>query len=384
MRTVSPTEPTPVAHYLVLVISDLEAGGAQRVFVDLANNRVRAGRKTDLICIAGHGLLRNALDPRVNLIDLKCSSMINAVPLLLRYLSQNAECAVVSAMPEINVAVLLASRILRFHRGPVVIQEVSRFGYDREEIAPWRTFALRHAARVLYPRADRIIAVAEDVADDISEKFKVDRSAISIIPNPIAFDQIVRKAGETCPHPWLEPKQLPVILAVGRLAPVKNYETLLRAFAQVRQSRPVRLIILGSGVCEPVLRQLAEQLGIVDDLDLAGFQSNPWTYMARANLLVVSSLSESFSMVLVEALSCGTNVVCVDCGAGPRSILSDARFGIMPCPQDAEGLAKAICYRLDNPLPREFLAGQARRYDIAHVAAQYERLVAAAVRGRLL
>jgi glycosyltransferase involved in cell wall biosynthesis len=160
---------------------------------------------------------------------------------------------------------------------------------------------------------------------------------------------LFEQAKQPVSHPWFEQNRLPVILAVGRLTKAKDYPTLFRAFSLVRQVRPAKLLILGEGEERSNLERLAIELGIQNDVSMPGFVDNPFAFMAKASVFVLSSAWEGFGNVLVEALACGCPVVATDCRSGPREILDNGRYGRLVPVGDHEALAKAILETLDNP-----------------------------------
>jgi glycosyltransferase involved in cell wall biosynthesis len=155
-----------------------------------------------------------------------------------------------------------------------------------------------------------------------------------------------------------------VVLAVGRLTRVKDYPTLLRAFAILRARRPCRLLILGEGRQRPRLERLVGRLGLGEDVRMPGFVANPYAYMARARLLVVSSLREGGPQVLIEALALGTPAVSTDCPSGPREILDGGRYGALVPRRDPAALADAMGATLDAPAPAGLLSEAAARYRV--------------------
>src|SRR5262249_43075680 len=146
-------------------------------------------------------------------------------------------------------------------------------------------------------------------------------------------------------HPWFRPSAPPVVLGAGRLHAQKDFPTLLRAFAQVRAKREARLMILGEAKCAEYrteLMALAAQLGIADDVMLPGFVANPFAYMARAAVFVLSSAWEGLPTVLIEALASGCPVVSTACPSGPREILENGKYGPLVPVGDDTALANAI------------------------------------------
>ncbi|MGB5494721.1 MAG: glycosyltransferase, partial [Sedimenticolaceae bacterium] len=154
-----------------------------------------------------------------------------------------------------------------------------------------------------------------------------------------------------------EPFAVPVILGAGRLTEQKDFATLLRAFARMQALRPVRLVILGEGRLRGELERLADELGVGDRVALPGFTTNPYAWLARAALFVLSSAWEGSPNVLTEALALGVPSVATDCPSGPRELLAGGRYGALVAVGDPGGLAEAMLATLEAPLP----AGQLRQ-----------------------
>ena len=160
--------------------------------------------------------------------------------------------------------------------------------------------------------------------------------------------ELLVRAKEPLDHPWLKPGAPPVILGTGRLVTPKDFSTLLRAFARVRVQRKARLVILGEGNRREELESLAQQLGVSADVALPGFVANPYPFMERAAVFVLSSAWEGFGNVIVEALACGCPVVSTDCPGGPSEILDDGAYGpLVPVGDDA-AMAEAILAVLES------------------------------------
>ncbi|MGM0454151.1 MAG: glycosyltransferase [Thermodesulfobacteriota bacterium] len=176
--------------------------------------------------------------------------------------------------------------------------------------------------RLFYPHVDGVIAVSKGVAEDLAVNIGMSRSSIDVVYNPVVTERLLREAAESCDHPWLKPGEPPVVLAVGRLTPQKDFITLLNAFAILRQSHKSRLLILGEGALRSALEAEIKKLDLVDFVQMPGFVDNPYPIMRASSLFVLSSAWEGLPNVLIQAMACGTPVVSTDCPSGPAEIFS--------------------------------------------------------------
>lgn len=162
----------------------------------------------------------------------------------------------------------------------------------------------------------QLIGVSQYVIDDVIQNIGVKPAKAQVIFNPFDFDLISRLAAEPCPLAGSN-----FVLHVGRFHETKRHDRLLSAYAQSGITAPLVLLGQGSEKITERLRQQATDLGIAERVRFEGFHKNPYPWIRHARLLVVSSDSEGFGNVLVEALSCGTSVVSTRCPGAPSSIM---------------------------------------------------------------
>ncbi|MCF7985231.1 MAG: glycosyltransferase, partial [Thiohalocapsa sp.] len=129
--------------------------------------------------------------------------------------------------------------------------------------------------------------------------------------------------------------------------------------------------ILGRGRQRGRLLALAAESGVAGDVELAGFHDNPYAFMARAALFVLSSRWEGFGIVLAEALACGTPVVSTDCPSGPAEILDGSRHQRLVPVGDSDALAAAMADALSVRPDREALRRGAERFSTEASARAY-------------
>ncbi|EIC20284.1 glycosyltransferase [Thiorhodovibrio frisius] len=247
-----------------------------------------------------------------------------------------------------------------------------RIGSDlREKIRRqrfWRRAGYRASLHRAYLAADGLIAnsagVAESIESLLSRTPAARKPPLRVIANPLNLTRVQALSKEPAPHPWLADAGAPVIIGMGRLVAVKDFQTLIRAFARLRQHRRARLILFGEGRQRSMLERLIRRLGLSEDIALPGFIANPFAALSRAALFVLSSRYEGSPNVLIEALACATPCVATDCRSGPRDILEQGRLGPLVPVGHVDALASAMARTLDAPLPADTLLHAARRFDL--------------------
>lgn len=347
--------------------------GVDRTMQNLIPAFAGRGYLVDILKVRKHGPELPSLPPGVRLFDLGTSHVYSSFFAVCRYLRRYRPVAMLTDKDRVNRTALLARAVtagtpyLALSCGTTLSTDLS----GRGPIERWIT---RNSFRRLYPYADNLLMISNGSADDLTNYTGFPRERITVVPAPVIPASLLTERRPRPDHPWFQTGEVPVILGVGKLAPGKDYITLIRAFALVRKIKECRLVIIGKGKQENELRALAESLGVGDDVDLPGFQANAYDFMAYAALFVHTSLLEGLGFVIIEALALGTPVVATDCPSGPREILHDGKYGPLVPVQDHVKLAEAMLTTLNQPLPPAFLKEAARPYEIelsatAHLAA---------------
>ncbi len=356
---------------IALFTVSLEVGGAERVFVTLANGFAERGHSVQVVLTKPEGALRKELSPAVRIVDLRTYRIWRTVLPLARYLRRERPDALLSTLSQPNLVAILAKRLARVPTRVVV----------REANTPTREFggAIRLKDRVVpaliarvYRYADAIVAVSKGVQTDLLRLTGLPQTRIPCIYNPVITQELLQKREAAVEHSWFAEGAPPVVLAVGRLTAQKDFPTLLRAFA--RLPAPARLLILGEGEQRAELEQLAQQLGIAKRVQLPGYEPNPFRYMRRASVFVLSSRYEGLPNALIQAMACGCPVVATDCPSGPREILADGKYGALVPVGDVDALADAILQGIQGRIPHapdEWL----QQFEESHIIEQYLRVL---------
>ena len=346
---------------VALFVSSLKGGGAERAMLEIARGLSCRGMAVDLVLVKATGPYLELLPTEVRVIDLDSSKAISCFVRFVRYLRRERPDVLISSMDTQNIVAIVA-RMFGVWDTAIVARRESTFTMQLR-YGGFKSRAKLRLERFLLRFADAIVTVSRAASDDLAQSAPCIAPQIRVIHNPIVRYDLTAKASETADHPWLQDSSTPVVLAVGQLHPVKDYPTLLNAFARVvLKSLPAKLVILGEGPEEVALRRLAEELGASEAIEFPGFVMNPLAYMSRARLFVLSSLYEGLPTVLVEALACGTPVVSTDCPSGPREILQNGALGPLVPVGDWRALGQAMLETLVNPLESARLTEGTKQY----------------------
>lgn len=356
-----------------LVTTNLRGGGAEKVFLRIAE--LLAGRGHEVHLLLLENVVEHEVDPGVRVHALtapgrpcpkgllgKRVTALRLRRLVSRLAEERPFDATISTLPFADEVAALARLPRLWHR----IANTLSAEIDRLAAASQRKAARRRARyRALYGQAN-LIAVSQGVADDLRMCLGLREANIVRLYNPLPLGAI--RALAQAPAPGRPDS--PYVIHAGRFAPQKRHDLLLEAWRRVR--RPETLVLLTRP--DARLQALIGRHGLADRVHVAGFQANPFPWIRGARLLVLCSDHEGLPNVIIEALACGTPVVSTDCPSGPREILTGPLAQCLtPC-GDAEQLARTIERTLSDPPPIETTA--LARFDADAVIADFEALPA--------
>ena len=353
---------------IVFFIPSLSMGGAEKVFVTLANRFCNLGHKVTIVTLGLGGQLSGELDKRVCQHSLNASRLALCLPGLLWFLVRNKIDVFVSGLQYPNIISSFA-HLLSLSKAKLIVTEHSNSTELLKKLTPWRRSILKLGVNLAYSRASTIVAVSEGVKECLNNTYKMPAWNVVVIHNPVDLQRIHLLSQEDLNHPWFDEKSLPVVVAVGRLSVEKNFSLLIRAFLAVTERIEARLAIIGDGPLRIRLESEAASLGLARRIMFVGFSTNPYYYILRSNVLVVSSTREGFSNVIVEGLALGKPIVSTDCKSGPSEILLDGVYGRLVPVNDEVSLAAAIV----QAIKESNFEGlhRARDFDADKIAAKY-------------
>lgn len=362
---------------ILMLVSSMNAGGAERVAAHLADTWVERGDMvTLLVTFSGRGGCFYPLSPRVRLVYLSdlagCTGKSwraywKRFASLRRFMRDARADVIVSFLTNVNIAALLAgwTRV----RGLVVCE------HTHPPACPL-PFATRVLRRLTYSRAGCVTLLTRESREWMEAHIPGVRAAV--IPNPVNFP-LPEGAPRVMPQEYIAPHRR-LLLAVGRLSPEKQFERLIAAFAIVARRHPSwDLVILGEGPERGRLELHTASARVADRVKLPGRVGSVGEWYRRADLYAMSSAFEGFPNTLAEAMAHGCAVVSYDCDTGPRDMIRDRQDGILVNPVgDVAALASALDTLMSDESMRRRLARRAveirERYSLARIVGMWDEV----------
>ncbi len=364
--------------HIAFFIPVLTIGGAEKVIIALANGFAEKGYKVDLVLVNKKGPLLSSVSSKVHIVDLGASKTFLSIRKLRRYLDTAKPQVLLSALDNANIVASMAVRLAATKTCHIISLHTNlKLSHKKARTSMHRLYP--SIMRRLFPAATGYIAVSKCVAKESGEFLHIPSKIIDVIYNPVIQDEIKSKAEEPISHPWLEDDRYFTMVAVGRIFEAKDYPTLLYAFSKVNASIPeTRLIILGDGKLEikEEMTRIIHQEKLEHAVELHGFAHNPYAFIEKSSLLVLSSSWEGFGNVLVEALHLGTPVISTDCKCGPREILKNGELGSLVSVGDRDGLAKAILKHITQKpkIDQKAIDFHLQQMEVGYVIDRYEEI----------
>lgn len=268
-------------------------------------------------------------------------------------------------------------------RGARGVKTIYRISNDLVRAAPGAPSSalsrwLRGAmVRRMAADATHLVLVSDALAETPALAAASRAGRVSVIVNGIDPAAARALVGDTAPHPWLA-DTVPVLLAIGRLAPQKNLATLLRAFALVRRtSAKARLVILGESrdAAAATLMAQAQALGAAADILLPGRVEPVFPWLARCAVFVLPSWWEGCANVLLEAMALDTPCVASSSAGNAAHLLDHGRCGVLVDPADPAAMARGILAQLD-PATRVHPGRRIDAFTMDRVSAAWRSLAA--------
>lgn len=316
-------------------------GGAERTVQNLTTHYLESNYLITIILIDKHDV-GYPLDERIDIVSLdfkKDKNFIRVIKELAELLKYQKFDYIFSFLFRSNIINIIASKIYKIK--PVVISErsFSEYNYSEKTVI---NFVIKKFLKVLYSKADSIIAVSEGVKVSLEEKLKV-KTDIKVIYNPINLNTIDAIAKS------VDAKKNYRLITVGRIIKSKNQKLIIDAVAIVKERGfSVTLSILGEGSEKDELEKYVNQRELNNFILFHGFQDSPEVFLKQSDMFLFASKYEAFGNVILEAMKEGLPVISVKSEGGPKEILENNKYGIVIDEHTPENMAREIIYLIEN------------------------------------
>jgi glycosyltransferase involved in cell wall biosynthesis len=367
---------------IVVFVEDFGATGVVRNAVVIAGRLAEVGHDVTLLAAKPDGVLRASVPDGVITASLnepgdagsRKAVMRRSLRRFRKFVTRERPDVVFSSGNHGHLLVLGGTRFLPCRTIVRISNDLDHRGGSDREVGAWFKFTRKLKFRTVLTLADRVVLVSGRLLDQVRAIDPALARKAVVIPNGVDVEAVRAHAEEPLADASFFSGSAPLILAMGRLVPQKNFETLLQAIAIARKSKDVRLLVIGTGPLEASLLLLAQRLGIADAVRFIAPVPNPFPIMKQSAAMVLPSWWEGSSNVLLEAVACDVPIVASRTAGNAAEILGENSFGLLVDPANAEEMAAAILRQIGpNPVRP---ASRAKDYDRKATLSAYVDLVA--------
>ncbi len=352
---------------VALLMDSLAGGGAERMMINLYKGLRQRNITCKLFTIRDKGIYKD-IYKNIEYESIGYERTALSVGKIRKKVLSNKWSTVISTQAHINVGLCIAS-IGSSSSVTIALREAN----DPKVYHNDKSIFSRQVYKWAYKMADCYIGVSKGVSESIKEYYNVDKKRIHTVYNPVVDGSIEEMKGEEVSHEWFRGDKT-VISSMGRIHKQKDYETLLKAFSEVRERKKAKLFIMGDvgdRVYYERIKRIADSKEIGRHVHFAGFVKNPFAVLSKSSLFVLSSRHEGLPGSLIQAMACGCPVVSTDCPSGPAEITRGGEIGRLVPTGNPKKLAESILLELEDPSPEEKLLSRAKRFSLDRSVSSY-------------
>tara|TARA_B100001996_G_scaffold110537_1_gene83653 strand:+ start:4950 stop:6059 length:1110 start_codon:yes stop_codon:yes gene_type:complete len=349
-------------------LPNFHIGGAQKVALEIANGLSKRGKNIEIIVLNDEGLFKKNVSGQIKVKIIGKKRVILSLKYLIEYFKAINPISFFSAQTHGSFVVALAILISKW-KGRFITRQTNTHKSNK-----FRKFAIKdYLIHILFNFsnlvAHSVIAPSQGIASEIKNIEKV-----KVVPNPINFNQIIELSKENIENSKVNKQRF--ILGVGRCVKQKRFEDLVKAFALTNLPNSIKLVIIGEGPERKKINETSKKCGIEDKVIVLDYEENPFKYMSKCELFVLTSGWEGMPSVLIQALACGAKVISTDCDHGPKEILNNGEYGSIVPVGDIEKIKKTIenDFHKDSSPKNNYLDYVKKKYDLEIILNSYENI----------
>lgn len=330
---------------IAFILPTLNVGGAERVTLSVIKGLDKERYTPVLITMNAKGPLRNEIPSYVKLYVIECTKFRYSIFKLIKLIKRIQPDCIYSTLRYVSFIILLLKCLLGL-KARIIVRESNTVSMVLKQMPAYKARIYILLYKVLYTKADLIIAQCDNMRRDLIKLFDIPPRKIVRIYNPVDLNTVLTKSREFIPPEYRDDELN--IVAVGRLVEAKGFDVLLNAFHRFIKHKPeAHLYIIGDGPLTSRLMGICRSLKLEQKVTFTGFIHNPYPYISHCDLYVLSSRWEGFPNSLLEALACGVKVVATACESGPAEILGAEEYGLLAKTEDEQSLCEKMLQYLD-------------------------------------
>jgi len=358
---------------IVLYTYNLKPGGAESVFVKLANSFVALDYVVLIVLVKKEGRLLEELDSRIKVIGLNSKHVLLSLFPLISLLRRVKPLVLLSTLKENNAVAVLA-KIISCVNVKVVIREANTLSAELKKGSFLNRKITEFLVKVTYKYADKIVVLSNHMKADVMQFLRMSDKNIRVIYNPVDTLQIDYMQRESISDFNFDKNEL-YFCSAARLVPHKKHDTTIKAISHLhhKYNISVNLLIFGEGPDVIELEQVAKAFNVAHLIHFMGFKKNPFKYYKYCKCFILSSEYEGMPNSLIQALYCGLTVISSDSPGASAEILNGGQFGGLFSVGNHEELADML-YQLilDN---NKYMHLSMDKYQLNSIADKYLRVI---------
>ena len=319
---------------LIVFMPSMDGGGVEKNIIIITNYLSKF--VSEITLITYDRKFNNQFKKNVRIINAKTTSNTNhskyykyfiCLKILSKEIIKNKKISVFSF--QANIYCILLSKLLNFNL--IIRSNSSPSGWSRNKIK-------NYIFKISFKSPNYVIVNSFQFAKEIYKKFNV---RTKVIYNPLNKSEILKKSKKKIDFYFSSKKSLKII-NVARFTDQKDHLTLLQAFKEINSKINAELLIMGYGANRKIIVDFILEHKLKKKIKIIRFQKNPFPYIKKADVFILSSLYEGLPNVLLEALTLKKFVISSDCPTGPKEILDNGKYGFLFKVGDKSQLANLI------------------------------------------
>jgi glycosyltransferase involved in cell wall biosynthesis len=345
-----------------LLLSRFDNGGLERVVINIVKYFIKNGIKAEIV--AGRDEKKIEKNDGIFISELPSRFTLLKLIYLLIDVFRKKPTHIFTTSNDYACFILVA-RIIFFIKVRVIVTQhlsVSEPVLRSKGLKKLKLKLLMRLMRLMYPHADRIVAVSYGVKRDLVESLRIDSKLVDVIYNPVIDDHFYANLNSFGNFHWID-DSIPTVIFVGRLSEEKRLDLIFSAMDMLESVIDANLLILGCGPLFSKYEEFIKSSNFSHKWKMLGFVENPLPFIKRSTVLVLASDFEGLPTVLIEALGCGTQIIASDCPSGPAEILNGGEYGQLIPVDNALALKNAI----EKSINRDFYVDPKRLVEYAAI-----------------